>query len=54
MKYTDNTKGFRRRNIITKLDALLQDILYYKEYIEDIIRYEGDIDDDDTNNGYMR
>ena len=47
MKYTDNTKGFRRRNIITKLDALLQDILYYKEYIEDIIRYEEDINDDD-------
>ena len=40
MKYTDNTKGFRRRNVLVKLEHLLQDILYKIEYIEDVMMYE--------------
>ena len=40
MNYTDNTKGFRRRNVLVKLEHLLQDILYKIEYIEDVIQYE--------------
>ena len=39
-KYTDNTKGFRRRNVLVKLGHLLQDIVYKIEYIEDVMMYE--------------
>jgi len=42
MKYTDNMKGFRRRNVLVKLEHLLQDIVYKIEYIEDVIEYEND------------
>ena len=45
MNYTDNMKGFRRRNVLVKLERLLQDILYNIEYLEDVINYE---------NNYMR
>ncbi len=45
MNYTDNMKGFRRRNVLVKLERLLQDILYNIEYIEDVIHNE---------NHYMR
>ena len=47
MNYTDNMKGFRRRNVLVKLERLLQDILYNIEYIEDVIRYENDYMRDD-------
>ena len=40
MNYTDNMKGFRRRNVLVKLERLLQDILYNIEYLEDVINYE--------------
>ena len=47
MNYTDNMKGFRRRNVLVKLERLLQDILYNIEYIEDVIQYENDYMRDD-------
>ena len=37
---TDNMKGFRRRNVLVKLERLLQDILYNIEYLEDVINYD--------------
>tara|TARA_B100001564_G_C20286822_1_gene510700 strand:+ start:43 stop:330 length:288 start_codon:yes stop_codon:yes gene_type:complete len=42
MGYSDNTKGFRRRNVITKLDALLQDLAYAIEYIQDVLNHDND------------
>ena len=47
MKYTDNMKGFRRRNVLVKLGHLLQDILYNIEYIEDVLRFEKDMPDNE-------
>ena len=47
MNYTDNTKGFRRRNVLVKLEHLLQDILYNIEYIEDVLRIEKDMPDNE-------
>ena len=47
MKYTDNIKGFRRRNVLVKLEHLLQDILYNIEYIEDVLRFEKDMPDNE-------
>jgi len=46
-KYTDNIKGFRRRNVLVKLDYLLQDILYNIEYLEEVLLYEKDVWSDD-------
>ncbi len=46
MNYTDNTKGFRRRNVLVKLEHLLQDILFNIEYIEDVIKSEWMCDDE--------
>ena len=47
IKYTDNIKGFRRRNVLVKLEHLLQDILYNIEYIEDVLRFEKDMPDNE-------
>ncbi len=46
MNYTDNTKGFRRRNVLVKLEHLLQDILFNIEYIEDVMKGEWMRDDE--------
>ena len=46
MKYTDNMKGFRRRNVLVKLGHLLQDILFNIEYIEDVMKGEWMRDDE--------
>jgi hypothetical protein len=40
MNYTDNTKGFRRRNVIVKLDVLLEDILWHIEHLEEELMYQ--------------
>jgi len=42
MGYSDNTKGFRRRNVIDKLKQLLRDIVFNMEYIEDTLNYDND------------
>ena len=47
IKYTDNIKGFRRRKVLLKLGHLLQDILYNIEYIEDVLRIEKDMPDNE-------
>ena len=42
MGYSDNTKGFRRRNVITKLETLLHDIRFNMEYIQDTLNHDND------------
>jgi len=42
MAYTDNTKGFRRRNVIDKLKQLLRDIVFNIEYIQDEFNHNGE------------
>ena len=42
MVYTDNTRGFRRRNVITKLETLLHDIRFNMEYIQDTLNHDND------------
>jgi hypothetical protein len=53
MQYTDNTKGFRRRNVMSKIEHLLQDILYNIEYIQDILSQDNDWMMDEEYNQWM-
>ena len=46
MNYTDNTKGFRRRKVLVKLEHLLSEILLYIEDLEELLLYEESDDSD--------
>jgi len=46
MNYTDNTKGFRRRKVLVKLEYLSADILCYINDIEELVLCE-ELDDNE-------